>query len=141
MKKLITGAIAAAGVAALSSTAFAEGRLYEFPSTPVELDIIGAGGIVDVSEFDLETGVYYQLVLTSDGAAEVEFSSPDLFNNSWVNQINIDDAEIKMWGDTFKAIEVGEEGPNTVSVTFLIIRPGEYAFYLNGEEAGMFHVR
>lgn len=141
MKKFLTGTLAAAGIAAFATSALAEGNLAATPSTPVQLDIIGTDAIASTDSIDIETGVYYRLTVTADGAAEVLFTSPDLFNNVWINQIVVAGAEIKMWGDGFKGLEVGEEGPNEVTITFVAIKPGDYTFYLNGEESGAFHVR
>ena len=66
------------------------------------------------------------------GAAEVLFLSPDLFNNVWMNQIVAGGVEVKMWGDSVKGIEVGQGGPMEVAITFVPVRPGEYAFTLDG---------
>lgn len=143
MKK---GLVAAAALAALTLApvaAQAEGNLAATPSTRIDLAITGGNHAVSTDAIDIETGKYYRLVITSDGGAEVLFTAPDLFNNIWLNQIVVAGAEIKMWGTGFKGVEVGEEGPNEVTITFVAIKPGDYEFFVTGEDAvtgGTFHV-
>ena len=74
-------------------------------------------------------------ILSSDGLEELGVMAPDLFQNSWVNQLTIDDLEVKMNG-AFSSIEFDDEG--TISVSFVPIRPGNYSFYSPGfEKAGL----
>lgn len=140
------GAVAAVALAALALAplaARAEGNLAATPSTRIDLAITGAGHAVSTDVIDIETGKYYRLVITSDGGAEVLFTAPDLFNNVWLNQIVVAGAEIKLWGTGFKGLEVGEEGPNEVSITFVAIKPGDYEFFVTGDDGatgGTFHV-
>ncbi len=143
MNKLVSAAVFAAGVAALPSLVLAEGNLAQTPSTALALDITGANHAVSADTFDVETGRYYRLVITSDGGAEVLFTAPDLFNNVWLNQIVVAGAEIKMWGTGFKGVEVGQEGPNEVTISFVAIKPGDYGFFVTGDDGatgGTFHV-
>ena len=125
---------------ALPTAAMAEGNLAKPPATPLQLDIAGKPGAVAAGAIDIETGKYYRLTITSDGGDEVLFTSPALFDAVYLNQIIINGAELKMFGTGFKGVEVGQEGQNKVDISFVAIKPGDFAFMLNGKEAGTFHV-
>lgn len=125
---------------ALPTVAVAEGSLAKPPASVLQLDITGKPGAVATSTIDVETGKYYRLSITSDGGDEVLFTSPALFDAIYLNQIVIDGAEVKMFGTGFKGVEVGQEGKNKVDISFVAIKPGDYAFLLNGTQAGTFHV-
>ena len=61
--------------------------------------------------------------------------APELLRNAWLNQLVIDDLEVKLNG-AFSSIEFDDEG--TISVFFVPIRPGNYPFYSPGfEKAGL----
>jgi uncharacterized cupredoxin-like copper-binding protein len=104
-------------------------------ATPVELKIDTAKLAFSQTEIALETGKPYRLDVSSDGLEELGVMMPDLLQNSWLNQLVIDDLEIKLNG-AFSSIEYDDEG--TISVSFVPIRPGNYAFYAPGyEKAGL----
>ena len=67
--------------------------------------------------------------------------APDLFRNSWVNQVVINDLEVKPLG--LHSVEFDDAG--TIDIWFVPIRPGNYDFYVPGYEergiAGTFVVR
>ncbi len=111
-------------------------------ATPLKLDIDTAKLEFSQTEFELETGKAYRLDVTSDGIEELGVMMPDLLRNSWVNQLVIDDLEVKVNG-AFSSIEFDDEG--TISVSFVPLRPGNYAFYAPGFErsglTGTFVVR
>jgi uncharacterized cupredoxin-like copper-binding protein len=104
-------------------------------ATPLKLDIDTAKLEFSQTEFELETGKAYRLDVTSDGIEELGVMMPDLLRNSWVNQLVIDDLEVKVNG-AFSSIEFDDEG--TIAVGFVPLRPGNYAFYAPGfEKAGL----
>jgi hypothetical protein len=104
-------------------------------ATPIELKIDTAKLAFSQTEFELETGKPYRLDVSSDGLEELGVMMPDLLQNSWLNQLVIDDLEVKLNG-AFSSIEYDDEG--TISVSFVPIRPGNYAFYSPGyEKAGL----
>jgi uncharacterized cupredoxin-like copper-binding protein len=104
-------------------------------ATPLELNIDTAKLAFSQNEFQLETGKAYRLEVSSDGLEELGVMMPDLLQNSWVNQLVIDDLEVKLNG-AFSSIEYDDEG--TISVSFVPIRTGDFAFYAPGyEEAGL----
>lgn len=104
-------------------------------ATPLELNIDTAKLAFSQTEFQLETGKAYRLDVTSDGLEELGVMAPELFRNAWINQLVIDDLEVKVNG-AFSSIEFDDEG--TISVSFVPLRPGNYTFYAPGyEKAGL----
>ncbi len=138
MIKLLKGLLVAAGVAALPATAFAAGDLAAPPSTPLELNITGEEADLSQTTFEIETGVYYRLTITSDGAEEFMFQAEDLLRNAHVRLIVINDIEVHLQGLPFRGIEFDAGG--AVSVSFVVLRTGEYEFTV-GPATGTFVVR
>lgn len=112
------------------ATAQAEGNLASRPTT-LELAIDGRTLAFSATEFELETGKYYKWEITSDGVEEVMIRAPELFRNSWINQIIISDLEVHTSGAIY-GIEFDDEG--TVVMFFVPIRPGNYDFFVDGFE-------
>jgi hypothetical protein len=94
-----------------------------------------------VRRYEIETGVYYRWRIESDGREEYKLLAPELFRNSWIGQVSIEDKEVKPLG--LYAVEFDDEGE--IDVWFLPIRPGTYRFYVEGLEhqgfEGTFEVR
>jgi hypothetical protein len=111
-------------------------------ATPIELNIDTGKLAYSQTEFQLETGKAYRLDVTSDGLEELGVMAPELFQNSWINQLVIDDLEVKTNGAP-SSVEFDDEG--TISISFVPIRPGNYSFYSPGFErsglTGTFVVR
>jgi hypothetical protein len=131
-----------AAILALSvSSAFAEGNLASQPTT-LELNIDTTALTFSATEFELETGKYYTLVINHDGGEELMIQAPELFRNSWINQVVINDLEVHTSGAIY-GLEFDDEG--TISMSFLPVRPGDYEFFAPGYEdrglSGTFVVR
>ena len=96
---------------------------------------------LSVNEFEAETGKYYRWRIVHDGGEEFQIVAPDLFRNSWIDQVVINDLEVQPFG--LYAIEFDDEG--TIDVWFVPIRPGNYDFWIAGYRkrglAGTFVVR
>lgn len=126
------GAMAVA-VALNAGLAEAEGNLA---SKPVDLPELTLTGDLKMSqsEYQLETGVYYRINITSDGQEEFAWMSPELFRNVWVNQVVVNDLEVKA-ADIY-SLEFDAAG--TFELTFVPLRPGRYDFYVDGyQKQGM----
>lgn len=126
------GAMAVA-VALNAGFAEAEGNLA---SKPVDLPELTLTGDLKMSqsEYQLETGVYYRINITSDGQEEFAWMSPELFRNVWVNQVVVNDLEVKA-ADIY-SLEFDAAG--TFELTFVPLRPGRYDFYVDGyQKQGM----
>ena len=83
------------------------------------------------NEYDLETGVYYRLNITADdGADDLAIVMPELFRNSWIDQIVVNKLEIKVQ-DPY-SLEFDDAG--TFNISFVVLRPGVYDFWSPGQE-------
>lgn len=126
MKKILT---AAALSMMLVGGAHAEGNLAA-NGTDLTLEINTEDLTFSQTEWQLETGKYYKLDITSDGNEEISVVAPELWRNSWINQIVVNDLEVKAYG--LYSIEFDDGG--TFNITFVPIRPGEYEIYVPGYE-------
>ena len=134
LRRHIVAAVTAIAAATFPATAIAEGNLAAQPETLV-LEINGAALTFSATEYQIETGKYYRWEITSDGIEEVMIRAPDLFRNSWINQIIIDEREVHTSGAIY-GVEFDDEG--TVLIFFVPIRPGNYDFFAPGfEERGL----
>ena len=141
MKQQLAAFAIVSALAIAPTSVVAEGNLASQP-TEINLEIDGVTLSFSETEFELETGKYYRWAITSDGVEEVMIQAPDLFRNSWINQIIIDDREVHTSGSIY-GIEFDDEG--TVLVFFVPIRPGNYEFFAPGYQdrglSGTFIVR
>ncbi|NNG02564.1 MAG: hypothetical protein HKM95_00485 [Inquilinus sp.] len=94
---------------------------------PLELN--AAEGF-SVNEYAVSSGVYYRWRIESDGREEYELLAPELFRNSWIDRVSIEDNEVRPAG--LYSLEFGEEGE--IDVWFVPIRPGRYNFYVENLE-------
>lgn len=133
MRNVASGPLLALGLLASPGLALAEGNLASRPTDLAELVLKGDLSISE-SEYRLETGKYYRLKITSDGEEEFAWMAPELFRNSWVDQVVVDDLEVKAFG--IYSLEFDDAG--TFTLTFVPIRPGRYDFWVDGyAERGM----
>jgi hypothetical protein len=133
MTKLAAFAGAALLALTLAAPALAEGNLAA-KGTELELNINTEDLTFSQNEWDLETGKYYILHVTSDGSEEIAVMAPELWRNAWINQIVVNDLETKAYG--LYSIEFDDAG--TFDISFVPIRPGEYEIYVPGyEERGL----
>ena len=129
MKKMIVAASALVLAAVTSVPALAEGNLAS-RATELELNINTVDLAFSQTEFQVETGKYYILHITGDGEEEIQVVAPELWRNSWINQVVVNDLETTPYG--LYGIEFDDEG--TFSIGFVPIRPGEYDIYVPGYE-------
>ncbi len=103
--------------------------------------VLDAAAGFSVTRYEVETGVYYRWRIESDGLEEYKLLAPGLFRESWIDQVVIEDKEIKPFG--LHAVEFDNEGD--IDIWFIPQRPGEYEFYIEGLETqgfrGVFVVR
>lgn len=126
----------------MSATAvIAEGNLASRATRLPDMEIDSRALSLSQTNFELETGTYYRWRIVHDGGEEFQILAPDLFRNSWINQVVIADLEVKPLG--LHSIEFDDEG--TIDIWFVPIRPGNYDFWIAGYEsrglAGTFVVR
>ncbi len=128
-------------VLSVSGLVYAEGNLASRPDR-LETLVLGADLSFSVTEYELETGKYYRWRIQSEGGEEFMVRAPDLFRNSWVEQVTIHDVELHP-GGAFYGIEFDDEG--IADVWFVPIRTGNFDFFIEGFETrgmiGTFVVR
>jgi hypothetical protein len=112
----------------LAAPALAEGNLAARATRLPALVIDGAKGF-SVTSYEIETGTYYRWRIESDGRGEYKLLAPELMRNAWVDQVSIEDKEVKPLGGLY-AVEFDDEGE--IDIYFVPIRPGTYEFYVEG---------
>jgi len=130
---MIAGRIVAGCLAVfLAGPVLAEGNLASNPENLPELKLSGDLKLSE-TEYHLKTGKYYRLEISSDGEEEFAWVAPELFRNSWVDQVVVNDLEFK---GAIYSLEFDDAG--TFVLTFVPIRPGHYEFWVPGyQDRGM----
>ena len=106
----------------------AAGNIAAVP-TQLELAANTANLTFSQTKFELETGKYYKLTVSSDGLEEIDLKAPDLWENSWINQVEINDIDVFV-SAPFHIGFGGDEGE--ADIFFVPLRPGNYQFYADG---------
>lgn len=114
---------------AFAVAAEAKGNLLKRAQRLETLMLNAAKGF-SIKSYEIETGVYYRWRIKSDGREKYKLLAPELFRNSWINHVSIEDKEVKLYG--LYAVEFDDEGE--IDVWFMPIRPGSYEFYVEGLE-------
>lgn len=139
MRRMAAAALVAA-VLAPGPGAHAAGDLAARAERLAALELDAAEGF-SITEYTLETGVFYRWRIVSDGREEYKLLAPELFRNSWIEQVSIEDREVKPAG--LHAVEFDDAG--AIDIWFVPIRPGDYPFYIETLEtqgfSGVMHVR
>ena len=118
----------------LPASVLAEGNLATRAERLPELAIDGAKGF-SVTSYEIETGKFSRWRIVSNGRDDYKLLAPELMRNSWVEQVSIEDKEVKPLGGLY-AVEFDDEGE--IDIYFVPIRPGTYEFYIeNMREDGM----
>jgi len=132
MKYSLKMILAVFGLFVFIGPASAEGNLASRP-TGLELTLNPDLSMSNY-EYELETGKYYRWDITSNGGDEFLLLAPELWRNSWINQVAIGEMEVKPMG--LYGLEFDDEGQ--IRIWFVPIRPGNYEFYIDGhKERGM----
>jgi hypothetical protein len=118
-------------VVAFPAVVSAEGDLAARAERLPELAIDGAEGF-SVTRYEIETGQFYRWRIESDGRDEYKLLAPELMRNSWIEQVSIEDKEVKPLGGLY-AVEFDDAG--VIDIYFVPIRPGTYEFYVEGFRA------
>lgn len=134
--KSVRALLSAVTVAALiAPIAEAAGNLASQPER-LEPLVLGADLSFSVKEYTLETGKYYRWQIQSQGGEEFLVMAPELFRNAWVNQVVINDIEVKPVGGGIYGVEFDDEG--SADIWFVPIRTGNFDFFADGfAERGM----
>ncbi len=78
--------------------------------------------------YELESGKYYELDIICDGSGELALSGAEFFRNIWVDEVIINDIEIRPMG--MHSMEFDDEG--TATLKFIAIRPGTFTLKIPG---------
>ena len=89
---------------------------------------LSSGKPVHEVVIELKSGTYYRMKIVSDGTAELALSGGDFFRSIWVNEIVINDIEIRPMG--VHSIEFDAAGEALMS--FIAIVPGTYKLSVPG---------
>lgn len=83
---------------------------------------LASGKPVAAVPYELKSGTYYRITIVADGSAELALSGGDFFRAIWVNEIIINDIEIRPMG--VHSLEFDDAGE--VELSFVAITPGTY---------------
>lgn len=89
---------------------------------------LASGQPVAAGEYTLQSGGFYRLPIRADGSAELALSGGDFFRAIWINEIVIEDIEIRPTG--VHSIEFDAAGE--ALITFVAIQPGRYTLSIPG---------
>jgi hypothetical protein len=129
--KFALGAVFAVAVALAASHGVAQQRSQAGLLTGIkklEPITLGSGKPLAAKPYELEAGKYYRLPIKSDGTAELALNGPEFFRNVWVNEIVVNDIEIRPLG--VESLEFDDEGEAEIS--FVTIRPGTFVLRVPG---------
>ena len=83
------------------------------------------------TEYHLETGKSYRLVIKSDGGESFSFRAPDFFQQVWINGVAVEGLTIKTTSLTELAFD---DSGGAAEILFVPIRPGKFDFWVEGYE-------
>lgn len=89
---------------------------------------LASGKPMTQAPYELESGKYYSLEFIADGSAEIAIHGPEFFRNVWVNEVVINDIEVRPLG--LDSLEFDDEG--TAEISFVTIRPGTFVIRIPG---------
>jgi hypothetical protein len=116
-------------VALIALPAWAEANLVRRATRLEPLSIDAVNGF-SVQSYTIEAGVYYRWRIESDGREEYSLVAPRLFQESWVDQVVIEDLEVRPSG--LYSVEFDDAG--TMDIWFVTLRAGTYFYYVEGLE-------
>lgn len=93
---------------------------------PIEITL--SSGVPLGDDVTLQSGAYYTLEITADGSAELALSGPGFFRAIWMNEIVINDIEIRPMA--IDSLEFDDAG--TAELSFIAIVPGTHILRIPG---------
>lgn len=122
---LLVASILSVGAAASNAQSGMVGKAETLPGIT-----LSSGAPLADKPLELKAGTYYELTIRSDGSAEKAVSGPAFFRNCWVDEIVINDIEVRPLG--VDSIEFDDEGEAEIS--FICIKPGNFELTAPGTE-------
>ena len=89
---------------------------------------LSSGQPLTSGPYELESGKYYEIEIEADGSAEIALAGPDFFRNVWIDEIVVNDLEIRPLG--VDSLEFDDEG--VMEISFVTIRPGTFTLQVPG---------
>ena len=89
---------------------------------------LASGKPVAEADYTLKSGGYYRIRIKADGSQELALSGGDFFRAVWVNEVIVNDIEIRPMG--IHSIEFDAAGEAEIS--FVAIVPGRYTLSVPG---------
>ena len=122
---LVVGGLVSAPLGAFAQVG---GNLTAGPPVDLYLDITTGddGPVLSTTEFELLTGEYYRINVTSDGDETWRFEATELLQNSHLRIVTISEIEVHLQSLPFRAIEFDVAG--TAQFSFTPVRTGTYEF-------------
>ncbi len=78
--------------------------------------------------YEIEAGKHYMLAIEADGSAELAIGGAEFFRNVWINEVVINDIEVRPLG--LSSLEFDAAG--RAEITFIPIRPGRFELSIPG---------
>ena len=129
IKGVLCGSVLIAGLSLLQGgEAHAQAGLLTGGATELEPITLSSGRPLAEAPYELESGKYYRLPINADGTQELAISGADFFRNVWVDEVVINDIEVRPLG--IDSIEFDAEG--TATISFVTIRPGRFTLRIPG---------
>ncbi len=109
----------------------AQAGLLTGGATKLDPITLSSGQPLTKGPYELESGKYYRIDINCDGSAELALSGSSFFRNVWVDEIVINEIEIRPLG--VDSLEFDDEG--TATISFVTIRPGTFTLSIPGTTA------
>ncbi|MBP1848812.1 hypothetical protein [Rhizobium halophytocola] len=94
---------------------------------PIQLTL-ASGKPLSQGDVKLQSGAYYEMMVTSDGSDELGINGAGFFRAIWMNEIVINDIEVRpMAVDSIEFDDAGE-----AKLSFIAIKPGSYTVQIPG---------
>jgi hypothetical protein len=93
---------------------------------------LSSGQPVAEGAYELKSGTYYRIDIVADGTAELALSGGDFFRSVWINEIVINDIEVRPMGG-IHSLEFDAAG--TANMSFIAIVPGTYRLSIPGSSS------
>ncbi|MGI9502135.1 MAG: hypothetical protein ACR2RE_03645 [Geminicoccaceae bacterium] len=123
-----TVAIAALVAPLTAGQVHAQAGLLTGGATKLDPITLSSGQPLASAPYELESGKYYEIEIEADGSAEIALTGPDFFRNVWIDEIVINDLEIRPLG--VDSLEFDDEG--VMEISFVTIRPGTFSLHIPG---------
>lgn len=128
MKAALCGLAAGLSLTLAAGDALAQAGLMTGGAKKLDPITLSSGKPLAAKPYELEAGKYYRIDIEADGSQELAIAGPDFFRNVWVNEVVINDIEVRPLG--IDSLEFDDEG--TATISFITIRPGTFELRIPG---------